>query len=41
MINKKKVSAIDMLTGILKKKVPVNVDWKGVKASYLKKKYSC
>ena len=32
-------SAVEKLSGILKNKVPENMDWKEVKANHLKKKY--
>ncbi len=33
------VSAVEKLSGVLKNKAPENMDWKEVKANYLKKKY--
>lgn len=33
-------SATDRLSGILKDKMPADLDWKQVKADYLKKKYA-
>jgi len=37
--NESKSSTVEKLSGILKNKVPANVDWKKEKKSYLKKRY--
>ncbi len=39
--DEKKESVVDQLAGVLKNKVPANVDWKDIKADHLKKKYGC
>ena len=37
--NKSKTTTVEKLSGILKNKVPVNVEWKNEKNTYLKKRY--
>ena len=34
-----KASAVDKLSGVLKNKVPANIEWKKTKTDYLKKKH--